>query len=356
MNKREIKYDYLRTLAVFAIIMVHAIPAETLNYKQWLFAAALQPVLLVFVGIYFMLSGLFLLETGTEDIVKFYKNRFTAIFMPFVLYSSIYYWYYEVYLSPEKKSWYRHLRAFLERLVEGTIPNASHMWFMYVILSLYLCAPFLARLLKALTDKDLKIFLIVMLTVQGFITYGPAFGLFPEAGLQYMVFKGWLIYFVLGYILKRLYRNSRYVLFAVLGTAGFFITMAQKLVMPAFLPDIHDLALTMIAMAAAIFMFFEKFGHRFPVMLENTAFFISKHSYSLYLIHYLILGQFAEQAVGRSEIRHYYVPKVISVTLLTFLLSLVFAWIMDETVIKLLKNKMSGCKNRHSKKQKERGA
>lgn len=350
MNKREIKYDYLRSLAVFAIVMVHGIPAETLNYKQWFFAAAIQPVLLVFVGIYFMLSGLFLLETGTEDIIKFYKKRLVSIFMPFVLYSGIYYWYYEGYLSPETKIWSRHLWEFLKRLVDGTIPNASHMWFMYVILSLYLCAPFLSRLLKAMTDRELKIFLAVMLAVQGFCTYGPAFGISPEAGLQYMVFKGWLIYFVLGYMLKRLYRNTNYLLFGILGAAGFLITMAQKLITPAFLPNIHDLAPTMIAMAAAIFMLFEKFGQSIPAMFEKTAFFISKHSYSLYLIHYLILGQFVKGAVERSEIGHYYIPKLAAETLLTFLLSLVFAWITDETVISFLKNKMLGLKNGHSKK------
>ncbi len=142
LTKREVKYDYLRTLAVFAIIMVHAVPAETLNFKQWLFSAALSPVLLAFVGIYFMLSGLFLLKSGTEDIPGFYWSRFQTIVLPFVCYSGIYYWYFDIYLGVEPLRWQEHLAAFGKGLFTGTIPMTPHLWFMYVIMALYLCAPF----------------------------------------------------------------------------------------------------------------------------------------------------------------------------------------------------------------------
>ena len=53
MKEREIKYDFLRAVAVLAIIMVHAIPAVSVNDKQWWFAAVMQPLLLSFVGIIF---------------------------------------------------------------------------------------------------------------------------------------------------------------------------------------------------------------------------------------------------------------------------------------------------------------
>ena len=75
MKEREIKYDFLRAVAVIAIMMVHAIPAVSVNDKQWWFAAVMQPLLLSFVGIYFMLSGMFLLDSATGDIMQFYKKR-----------------------------------------------------------------------------------------------------------------------------------------------------------------------------------------------------------------------------------------------------------------------------------------
>ncbi len=337
LRKREIQYDYLRTLAVFAIIMVHAIPAEPANSRQWWFTAAFMPVLLAFVGIYFMLSGLFLLRSGTEDIPGFYRNRFRSIVIPFVFYSGIYYWYYEIYLGEDRLKWWKHLAAFGKGLITGTIPMASHMWFMYVIMSLYLCAPFLARMLKAMSDRDLKFFLILVLSVQALLIYLPALGVEVGESLNYVVFKGWLIYFVLGYACKRLYGKSRYLPFALLGTAGFGITLFQKCMTPSFVPGIHDLALTMIAMSAAIFMFFECFGKvRIPILV-NAAGFISRYSYSVYLIHYLVLGQFARMLVEKTFIRHYYLPKIICETGLTFVISLIAAWVLDETIVRLFK-------------------
>ncbi|CUX30489.1 Acyltransferase family protein [Clostridium sp. C105KSO15] len=337
LKKREVKYDYLRTLAVFAIIMVHAVPGETLNYKQWLFSAALSPVLLSFVGIYFMLSGLFLLKFGTEDIPGFYWSRLQTIVLPFVCYSGIYYWYYAIYLGVVPLRWQEHLAVFGKGLLTGTIPMTPHMWFMYVIMALYLCAPFLARMMKAMSERELKLFLALMVIVQGICTYLPALGLDIGEGVQYMLFKGWFIYFVLGYALKRLYVSSSYLPFAVLGIAGFGITMVQKCVTPSFTPGIHDLAPTMMAMAAAIFMFFEHFGDIKAPVLAKVVSFISRYSYSIYLIHYLVLGQAARGLVEKTFLRHYYVPKIFCETILTFLISLAAAWIIDGTIGRLLK-------------------
>lgn len=342
---REIQYDYLRALAVFCIILVHSIPAETLNSRQWLFSAASQPVLLSFVGIFFMLSGLFLLSSPAKDILGFYWNRFQTIFVPFVFYSGIYYWYYRIYLGKEEIRWTEHLGAFLKDFITGNIPMAPHLWFMYVMMALYLCAPFLARMMKSLSDRELKIFLVLILIVQGLCTYLPALGLEVGQSLQYMIFKGWLLYFVLGYACKRLYGKSPYLPFALLGIAGFGITMFQKYRTPFFTPGIHDLAFTMIAMAVAFFMFFECYGKWSTPVLAKIAGFVCKYSYSVYLIHYLVLGQFVRQWVDKTFLRHYYLPKILCVSGLTFLASLITAWILDETIVKLLK-KVIGMRKR----------
>ena len=338
LKEREVKYDYLRVFAVLAIIMVHAIPTEAANWKQWLFSAALQPVLLSFVGIYFMLSGLFLLRSGTENILEFYWKRFETIVIPFVFYCGIYYWYYKIYLGKEEMGPGEHLLAFAKGLLEGTVPMASHIWFMYVIMGLYLCTPFLARMVNAMKDAELRLFFIIMLSAQAAVTYLPALGLQVGEALQYVIFKGWLIYFILGYALKRLYGRKNAKGFKLLGLAGFGITMLQKCFVPSFQPGIHDMALPMFAMSAGIFMSFESLrraGERGRI--NRAAGFISRHSYSVYLIHYLVLGQAAQKLVEQTQLRHYYVPKIISVTGLTFLLSLTGAWLLDETAVRLLK-------------------
>lgn len=335
MRKREVKYDYLRAVAVFAIIAVHAVPAEVQNDRQWWFASAVLPVLLSFVGIYFMLSGMFLLEAGTEDIPAFYRNRIRNIVIPFVLYSVIYYGY-DLYVSKSSLPWWEHIPRFLKQFLTGTIPLTDHMWFMYVIIALYLCTPFLARMLNAMSDRELKWLLAVMLTVQGLITYLTVFGIDMGGILQYMVFKGWLIYFVLGYSFRRLFVRSQFKWFALLGAAGFGITLLQKRFTPAFVPGIHDLALTMIAMAAAVFLFFEYYGNWKNRTLGKIASWLSRHSYSAYLIHYLVLRQLVMGLIEKTNIRHFYIQKTVSITLLTAVISFAIAFVLDGTVIRWL--------------------
>ena len=69
---RTPKYDVLRLLSLFSILMVHAMPVETSTRTEWYFNIITTPILLSFVGIYFMMSGMFLLERGTERIGAFY--------------------------------------------------------------------------------------------------------------------------------------------------------------------------------------------------------------------------------------------------------------------------------------------
>ena len=57
---RDPRYDCLRAVSVMAIIMVHAMPVETVSARQWWFNSIMTPFLLSFVGIYFMLSGILL--------------------------------------------------------------------------------------------------------------------------------------------------------------------------------------------------------------------------------------------------------------------------------------------------------
>lgn len=345
-KKREIKYDYLRTLAVLAVIMVHAIPGETANEKQWLFSAALTPLLLTSVGIFFMLSGLFLLQSYKPDIKEFYWKRFLGIVIPFIVYSGIYYWYYNVNLSLTPRPLHEHAGLFIREFITESIPSAPHLWFMYVIIALYVCTPFLARMFHAMTDRELKSFFIMILLAQGINTYLPALGLEVSPVMEYLIFKGWLIYFVLGYIIIRLYGKKTYLPFGVLGAAGFFITLFQKIVTPGFTPGIHDMAYPMIAMSISILLLFEYYGDIKILVFRKLVTIISRYSFSIYLIHYLILNQVVKGIIERTGFRHYYIPRILIETALTFLISLAVAVILDETVVKLLKRGAEALKSK----------
>lgn len=332
MKQRKTKYDFLRGVAILAIITVHAIPANPLSGKQWWFDAAVEPLLLSFVGIYFMLSGMLLLPGADGDITAFYKNRLRAILIPFIFYSAAYYLFY-VIRNRISEQWWQYPMEFVKQILSGTIPMADHMWFMYVLIALYICTPFLARMGKAISDRELRYLVILMLAVQAFITYMGGFGVDVGNGLAYMVFKGWLMYFLLGYAIRRLYQRKYFKWFAAAAVLGLLVTLLQKRFIPGYAPGIHDLAPTMTAMSVGIFLFFESFGEisRKPAVSAVT--WLSRQSYGAYLIHYLIMKAFVEGLISKTAVTNFFLPRIVCVTALTAILSFAVSWALNRTVI-----------------------
>lgn len=336
MKQRKIRYDLLRALAILAIIGVHAIPAAPLNGKQWWFDAAVEPVLLSFVGIYFMLSGLLLLDSSDGGIWTFYKNRFRTILVPFVFYSAIYY-VYHVVQNRILEPWWHYPLEFVKQFLSGTVPMADHLWFMYVLIALYICTPFLSRMVKAMSDGELRYLVILMLSVQAFTTYLSGLGIDVGNVLAYMVLKGWLMYFLLGYAIKRLYKREQFQWFAAAAVLGLVLTLLQKRFIPGYAPGIHDLAPTMTAMSAGIFLFFETYGEISWKPGVRVITWLSRHSYCAYLIHYLIMKELIEGLIGKTPVTRFFLPRIFCVTALTAVLSFIVSWVLNRTVMSWLK-------------------
>ena len=89
----------------------------------------MTPFLLSFVGIYFMLSGMFLLEHGTERIGEFYRKRFITVGIPFLVYGLIYYCY-NVHADGVVLPVWKHAGRYLAQVLTAGLPRAGHMWFM----------------------------------------------------------------------------------------------------------------------------------------------------------------------------------------------------------------------------------
>lgn len=353
MKKREIRYDYLRCLAVFAIVAVHSIPTEPSNSFEWWFIAGVVPVLLSFVGIYFMLSGLFLLRSETEKLSSFYWNRIRAVAVPFLFYSLVYF-IYDAVKNPTGRGLLGQAAVFIKELLAGTVPMAEHMWFLYVLMALYLCTPFLARMLNHMTDQELRVFLVIMVGVQGVSTYLPALGIQLGGTFDYVLFTGWTIYYILGYALNRLCRKEQRKFFLALGAAGFLITLIQKKFTPGFTPGIHDLALTMIVMASAIFLVFSFMEEGQSRWIKRIAAFVSRHSYSVYLIHYLVLHGFMGRTAAPILARGYFLTGILVTAGGTFLISLAAAFVLDSFLLFPLQRWMRRDRQQSEMQQSER--
>lgn len=201
MQKRNVGYDFIKTIAIFLVVIIHSNVAY-LGSNQgnvgWYFVMLLTSVCLVAVPLFFMVSGALLLDT--QEVIPLKNLFFKRILkqaIPFLAWSLIY---------------------VVARIILGKIPfgvtaftDLLHspayyqFWFMYSLLAIYLLLPVLQAVVLKLEKKHLEYVLILWVifstllpVMQKFI---PGFAISEHVDL--ILCQGYIGYFLLGHYLKK---------------------------------------------------------------------------------------------------------------------------------------------------------
>lgn len=190
--------DTLRILACFLVILTHStMPAEDSDGIYLSFLSLLSsPSSELFIA----LSGAILLPVKHETPV-FYRKRFHKLLPPVIIWSIIY------VLLQFFTNQLTLLKA-VETLIKMPIcPVTGVYWFIYVIIGLYLFAPFISPWLIKATKKEIEIFLgiwLITLLMPYLNLISP--GIYATNGNYYWTlnnFSGFLGYWILGYYLHK---------------------------------------------------------------------------------------------------------------------------------------------------------
>jgi Uncharacterized protein conserved in bacteria len=194
--------DITRTLAILLVVFTHI--HEELGVNSLIVKSLFYNIDRLGVPLFFMLSGsLILPKLVNGNIVDFYKKRIPQfIFLLFI---------YSFFTNIVEKTstgipiWQAVKDSFI--FFNGIYPantgSGKHLWFMYTIIALYLIAPFLAKLLDKLTNKEILLFL----TISIFLTqlkwtlfvFGVNVDILQHIGSEFL--GGYLNFFILGYFL-----------------------------------------------------------------------------------------------------------------------------------------------------------
>ena len=141
----------LRAFATISVIILHVASTISLEYpdipKSYLFTSIFfDSAMRWCVPIFIMLSGSFALEHYDGRIGVFLKKMFQRIILPFLFWSTVYLVFFSWAQLSEHQT-ITHLLSFIFN--QFLIGTASHMWYVYVIVSLYLTFPFLSKWTKA---------------------------------------------------------------------------------------------------------------------------------------------------------------------------------------------------------------
>ena len=307
----------LRAFATIAVIMLHVASTISLQYpaipKTYFFSSILIDSCLRWcVPVFIMLSGSFALEHYDGRLKVFFIKLFYRIILPFFFWSIVYLLYFSY---NELNDLYKNagqLFSFIgKQFLSGTAP---HLWFVYIIVSLYLSFPILSKWTKVAVKNEyiyfLSLWIISLLLGDYLAKYDTSWDL--------SYFSGYLGYVILGnYLFKVETKINRLILFmlfaiGVLYTAirTYFISIDENTLNEAFM---ENLSLNICLMSYCAYLFVKNSQFVIYPVWRRGIDIICLHSYGIYLSHFLILNIFLWAGLNFS-----FIHPLLSIPLISF--------------------------------------
>jgi surface polysaccharide O-acyltransferase-like enzyme len=328
--KGQIIYmDFLRIFAAFAVIVLHA-SAPLLKKMaegeptQFMHGNLIDSATRWCVPIFFMISGALLLNSKRDfDLTFFLKKRFDKILIPFLVFSVIYF-----YINHKGFD----ITQFILKLANNAI--ASHLWFFYAMIAVYLFSPVLILFVKHSTQR---INLFVLLVWFLFCSLFPFLnGLNPLFKINFFgPFGIYLGYFLLGYVLfTRDFSKKERALIYILGVLSYFITFYGTFDYTQargghFFPLFYTYnSPNVLMMSIAIFVFF-KYQVNFKMKNTKVLTKISSLTFGVYLIHPYFLGISMRNSQFNFLYNDHLLFTIPLIGLTVFLISLILSYIIS---------------------------
>lgn len=220
-QKRIVFVDYIRVIACFLVMLVHAsecfyagVSSDTVPNAAMLATEGNRLWVSIYDGVLgrisvplFMVVSAFLLVPMKKGVTMggFYKHRLLRILPPTILFMVLYCFLpVALWHVPMEQAWHEFT------LLPFNFPSvAGHLWFMYPLISLYLIIPVVSPWLKQASAKDERLFLYIfaLSTLAPWLTrfvsadlWGTCFWN-PHFGMLYYC-SGYLGYLVLAHYIR----------------------------------------------------------------------------------------------------------------------------------------------------------
>lgn len=302
---RVIFLDWLRVIACFMVLVVHAseciysndysfsFPSEVGRWSVCLINGLMRPAVPLF-----LIASAYLLVPLKMDTGTFFRKRFVRVVLPFafwlVMYAVLPILWGEYTASDVKSN--------LSHILINFIPRASHLWFIYMLLGIYLIMPVLSSWLKSVSRREEEFFLVVWLFTTLFWHAHEIFGnIFGECWWNpfplFHYVSGYVGYVVMAdYIRKYLNWSVKKTLYVALPCflVGYLFCIWSFYTRSFTVEAVRQLELSWqttsiapVLMSFGAFMLIRKINYAGKVYKLVRD--ISGMSYGMYLIHMLIL-------------------------------------------------------------------
>lgn len=340
----DIRYDYIRLFAVFAVILMHSIDnampflsselnEETLSAIYSVPKSLLYPVAILHTLLY-LGNTCFLMLTGAltfgrkadEDLFGFYKHFFFKILLPFIVYFVFYMWQ-NGELNPLN---YDTICAAVHKIAVGDIADdAPFLWLIYMTVSIYISIPFLRYMFNAMSYRMLTMFAAVILICYALRIY------FSFTADILPFFSNWIGVSIIGLWMTREETRAydKYIwiaaAFAVIKTA---LSVNPYVYWVTYINYYVHFAPWSLFMACGVFALAL---HRKPSRthrFDTVIIMLSRNSYTILLLHWWALYHVLIRTWGHGLSWEKPFDFAVSV-LIIILVSLVSGFLIDQTLI-----------------------
>jgi surface polysaccharide O-acyltransferase-like enzyme len=290
---RDVAIDILKIMAIFGVVVGHScdllLDSANRDMEMWWYGNVFFSFIVYCVPLFVMCSGAMLLSSQkVEPPLSFYAKRLHRILVPLIVWSVVYY----IYKIGENPLTVADIPRFIKDFLSAKI--LPQLWFLYMLIGLYLSAPFLQMIMRQAKRSHLWVFVFLCLIVappHPLILYG--FGVIIN--LNFSIFSTFIGLFVLGYLLQT---TKPVALSGRLGLFALYLLMVAVTLLGDWDIRVHDAtgrplflefdATNVTLMSVALFLLVRSLplGRLAPWGRAITV--VSNASYGIYLVHILV--------------------------------------------------------------------
>ena len=264
--------DIIRIFAFVFIVFLHTLNRQ-FGVDVWMGGYA---IISIGVNLFIMISGYLLLDK-TEETTVFFKKRILNILPLFLVFNIIYIYFGKIPIIP---------------VLKGKTISASHFWYIYMILGLYLLTPWLQKVLKYAEKETLfVVFLWFLCNI-----LNPYLRYFNLAEIPFSNFPltGFIGYYILGYFVKKYdnkVKKASFILIIVIYVLGFLLSfLSTKYVLAVTGKRVSDFfdknSLGTFIMTLSFFVFWCKFNFS---KRDRIIKIVADSTYFAFLVHLIVL-------------------------------------------------------------------
>lgn len=329
-SKRYIWLDIAKILACFLVIVNHSHGLSKhagVTTTVAIFDAVSFAICKIAVPIFLMSTGVLLLQKETTW--KKTIIRILRVAVP-LLALSIYYY---VKIYGKSGSILNFCRVFIEA------PLSPFLWYLYMLVGLYLGMPFVHKIIKAASDKELLIFILLFLIAPAVASFlSKVLHISISAQFWSAFFPAVLVYLIAGYVLTRISLKRKYLflsvslLIASVCVFAFFILYTYfqtgKITYP--FDDLKSLPISVASLSAFYILRYVFENKQFKDKTEKAITTVGGTTFGIYLIHFMTISKVYYTGIMQSVFSFDPCIGTIMTQVICFVLCAMVIWILKK--------------------------